>query len=91
MPLHAVKPKLPEDFEANTWAKLRAAVLAVHKRQPVSCSLEELYRVSLHTASNARCSKTARDTGDGTHHEDGPTRRLQQAACWADTGHAPHK
>eukprot|EP00891_Asterochloris_glomerata_P003718 jgi/Astpho2/3718/fgenesh1_pm.00060_%23_12_t len=38
------KPKLPDDFEANTWAKLRQAVLAVHKRQPVSCSLEELYR-----------------------------------------------
>ena len=48
VPLPAVKPKLPEDFEANTWAKLRQAVLAVHKRQPVSCSLEELYRVSLH-------------------------------------------
>lgn len=38
------KPKLPADFEATTWAKLQNAVRAVHNKQPVSCSLEELYR-----------------------------------------------
>jgi hypothetical protein len=40
-----VKPKLPEDFEALTWSKLQAAVQAVHTKQPVATSLEELYRV----------------------------------------------
>eukprot|EP00241_Pyramimonas_parkeae_P003213 CAMPEP_0114239402 /NCGR_PEP_ID=MMETSP0058-20121206/8441_1 /TAXON_ID=36894 /ORGANISM="Pyramimonas parkeae, CCMP726" /LENGTH=764 /DNA_ID=CAMNT_0001351581 /DNA_START=97 /DNA_END=2391 /DNA_ORIENTATION=+ len=38
------KPKLPEDFEEITWAKLKNAVAAVQAKQPVSCSLEELYR-----------------------------------------------
>lgn len=44
-PCTAAKPKLPPDFEDTTWAKLQAAVRAVHNKQPVSCSLEELYRV----------------------------------------------
>mmetsp|Transcript_26420 Transcript_26420/g.74343 ORF Transcript_26420/g.74343 Transcript_26420/m.74343 type:complete len:737 (+) Transcript_26420:341-2551(+) len=38
------KPKLPAGFEEQTWAKLKATVLAVHSKQPVSSSLEELYR-----------------------------------------------
>eukprot|EP00976_Prorocentrum_cordatum_P068315 1179085-Prorocentrum_minimum.AAC.6 len=38
------KPKLPPDFEERTWAKLKDAVNAVHAKQPVACSLEELYR-----------------------------------------------
>ncbi|BDA50712.1 Cullin-4 [Coccomyxa sp. Obi] len=37
------RPQLPADFEARTWGKLREAVLAVHAKRPVSCSLEELY------------------------------------------------
>ena len=41
----AGKPKLPDGFEAETWAKLQDAVHAVHAKRPVSCSLEELYRV----------------------------------------------
>jgi hypothetical protein len=48
-PLHThiptVKPKLPDDFEASTWSKLQAAVVAVHTKQHVATSLEELYRV----------------------------------------------
>lgn len=40
-----VKPKLPEDFESQTWSKLQAAVRAVHTKQHVATSLEELYRV----------------------------------------------
>jgi hypothetical protein len=40
-----VKPQLPANFEAETWAKLQAAVQAVHHKQPVATSLEELYRV----------------------------------------------
>ncbi|KAJ8329818.1 hypothetical protein O5D80_002012 [Batrachochytrium dendrobatidis] len=39
-----VKPKLPENFEADTWEKLRLAVQAIHTRQPVQDSLEELYK-----------------------------------------------
>eukprot|EP00250_Pteridium_aquilinum_P020558 c24859_g8_i1 orf=824-2758(-) len=38
------KPKLPTDFEELTWAKIRDAITAIHLKQPVSCSLEELYR-----------------------------------------------
>eukprot|EP00878_Enallax_costatus_P001922 GHUV01002084.1.p1 GENE.GHUV01002084.1~~GHUV01002084.1.p1 ORF type:complete len:775 (+),score=225.89 GHUV01002084.1:456-2780(+) len=39
-----LKPKLPANFEEDTWAKLQAAVKAVHNKQPVATSLEELYR-----------------------------------------------
>ena len=39
------KPKLPDDFQAVTWAKLRAALVAIHRHQPVAFSFEELYRV----------------------------------------------
>jgi len=38
------KPKLPENFEAETWQKLQAAVHAVHAKRTVGHSLEELYR-----------------------------------------------
>jgi len=37
-------PKLPDNFEQETWAKLHAAVLAVHRKQRVVHSFEELYR-----------------------------------------------
>lgn len=43
----AGKPKLPGDFVEKTWLKLQIAVKAVHEKQPVSCSLEDLYRVSM--------------------------------------------
>ena len=39
-----IKPKIPENFEQDTWEKLRAAVRAVHAKQAVGHSLEELYR-----------------------------------------------
>eukprot|EP00884_Botryococcus_braunii_P015978 jgi/Botrbrau1/3063/Bobra.0070s0056.1 len=38
------KPKLPDDFEVATLAKLLEAVHAVQKKEPVSSSLEELYQ-----------------------------------------------
>lgn len=41
----ADKPKLPNNFEELTWAKIKEAVTAIHLKQPVNCSLEELYRV----------------------------------------------
>ena len=40
----SIKPRVPENFEANTWERLQAAVRAVHAKQPVSSSLESLYR-----------------------------------------------
>ena len=39
-----VRPRLPENFERDTWARLQAAVQAVHAKQAVGHSLEELYR-----------------------------------------------
>ncbi|ORX91617.1 ubiquitin-protein ligase, cullin 4 [Basidiobolus meristosporus CBS 931.73] len=39
-----VKPKLPENYESDTWEKLKGAVKAVHESQPVPDSLEELYK-----------------------------------------------
>mmetsp|Transcript_1741 Transcript_1741/g.2670 ORF Transcript_1741/g.2670 Transcript_1741/m.2670 type:complete len:801 (+) Transcript_1741:58-2460(+) len=41
-----VKPKLPENFEEETWEKLKMAVEAVHQKKPVACSQEELYRAA---------------------------------------------
>ncbi|KIZ03018.1 cullin 4 [Monoraphidium neglectum] len=38
------QPKLPANFEQDTWAKLEDAVDAVHCKRTVACSLEELYR-----------------------------------------------
>ena len=53
----ADKPKLPNNFEEVTWAKIKEAVTAIHLKQPVSCSLEELYRVcSFSGDSFTKCS-----------------------------------
>ncbi|KAI9012912.1 Cullin family-domain-containing protein [Gaertneriomyces semiglobifer] len=41
-----VKPKLPENYFADTWAKLDRAVHAIHENRPVPDSLEELYKSS---------------------------------------------
>eukprot|EP00605_Chrysophyceae_sp_TOSAG23-4_P000343 GSChrysophyteH1.ASY1.ANO1.390.1 assembled CDS len=38
------KPKLPEDFESKTWAKLQGAVKSVYMKSTVKESKEELYR-----------------------------------------------
>jgi cullin-4 len=43
----ADKPKLPNNFEEVTWVKIKEAVTAIHLKQPISGSLEELYRVIL--------------------------------------------
>ncbi len=55
---HAVKG-LPDGFEAATWAKLQTAVRAVQHKQPVSTSLEELYRVGAQTCSSSPLRSTA--------------------------------
>lgn len=39
-----VQPKLPDNFEDNTWEKLQRAVSAIQKKQPIATSREELYR-----------------------------------------------
>eukprot|EP00127_Corallochytrium_limacisporum_P004725 Clim_evm79s172 gene=Clim_evmTU79s172 len=36
-------PAISDDYAEKTWEKLTAAVSAVHQREPVGCSLEELY------------------------------------------------
>lgn len=38
------RPKLPDNFEEATWAKVREAVIAIQNKLAVACSLEELYR-----------------------------------------------
>jgi len=40
------KPKLPENFQQDTWQKLREAVDAIHKSHSIKSSLEELYKVT---------------------------------------------
>lgn len=39
-----VTPKPPATFEDDSWAKLEAALVAVHRKQPTALSREELYR-----------------------------------------------
>ncbi|RUS21786.1 hypothetical protein BC937DRAFT_91460 [Endogone sp. FLAS-F59071] len=39
-----VKPRLPENYETEAWTKLQTAVHAIHQSQPVSDSLEALYK-----------------------------------------------
>ena len=39
------KPKLPENFQQETWQKLREAIDAIHKSHSIKSSLEELYKV----------------------------------------------
>ena len=49
-------PKLPDDFEQRTWGKLLAAVHAVHGKQAVAHSLEELYRAVQDMCNNGMAS-----------------------------------
>lgn len=42
--MNSEKPKLPENYSAQTWDRLREAVVAIQKSEPVSTSLEELYQ-----------------------------------------------
>lgn len=42
--MRQVQPKLPENFEDDTWEKLQRAVVAVQTQQPIATSREELYR-----------------------------------------------
>ena len=47
------KPKLPENFQQETWQKLREAIDAIHKSHSIKSSLEELYKVCLLYTSDA--------------------------------------
>ena len=38
-------PKLPPNFEADSWMKLQSAIQAVHNNSLIDISKEELYRV----------------------------------------------
>lgn len=41
-----VQPKIPENFEQETWGKLKSAVHDVFSKSSSKISKEELYRVS---------------------------------------------
>ena len=41
------KPKLPVNYQAETWGKLKEAVQAIHKSHAIKSSLEELYQVRI--------------------------------------------
>jgi hypothetical protein len=43
---YAEKPKLPESFDADTWARLSGAVAALLQQSPANHSFEELYAAS---------------------------------------------
>ncbi|CAA7394007.1 unnamed protein product [Spirodela intermedia] len=38
------KPKLPTNFEEDTWAKLKSAITGIFLKQPDPCDLEKLYQ-----------------------------------------------
>ena len=40
------KPKLPSNFEDESWYTLQKAVRAIHRKQPIQTSREELYRTT---------------------------------------------
>jgi cullin-4 len=40
------QPKLPDNYEEETWIKLSSAIHAVHSKISAGVSKEELYRVS---------------------------------------------
>ena len=41
----AEKPKLPENYQQETWEKLKDSVEAIHTSRAIKSSLEELYQV----------------------------------------------
>eukprot|EP00270_Netrium_digitus_P009725 TRINITY_DN2975_c0_g1_i1.p1 TRINITY_DN2975_c0_g1~~TRINITY_DN2975_c0_g1_i1.p1 ORF type:complete len:809 (+),score=234.88 TRINITY_DN2975_c0_g1_i1:93-2429(+) len=62
------RPKLPENFEELTWKKIRDAVRAIHTKQTVACSLEELYRavedLCVHKLASELYNKLQRECED---------------------------
>ena len=42
------KPKLPENYQQETWLKLKEAIEAIHNSHAIRASLEELYQVRGH-------------------------------------------
>jgi hypothetical protein len=44
--LHALgQPKLPKNFEEDTWAILKDAITAIFLKKKLSCDVEKLYQV----------------------------------------------
>jgi len=76
------KPKLPENYQEETWKKLEEAVAAIHNSTAIQYSLEELYQavenmcshkmsITLYDNLKSQCeahvkTKLARFTGDMT-------------------------
>ncbi|CAL8119031.1 unnamed protein product [Orchesella dallaii] len=51
------KPKLPEDYHAETWKKLKEAVVAIQSSTPISYCLEELYQAVENMCSYQKASQ----------------------------------
>lgn len=51
------KPKLPEDYHAETWRKLKEAVTAIQSSTPISYCLEELYQAVENMCSYQKASQ----------------------------------
>ena len=49
------QPKLPDNFEIDTWNKLKIALHAVNDKVSTSVSKEELYRVSIRLVFSFSC------------------------------------
>ena len=92
-----VRPRLPDNFERDTWERLRAAVRAVHAKQAVGHSLEELYRaVEDMCVQNMAAAVYDRLRGECEHHIESRLDALQGQTpdtlaflslvhvCWAD-------
>jgi len=43
--MNSDKPKLPQNFEEDTWATLKSAITAIFLKKPDPCDSEKLYQV----------------------------------------------
>ena len=42
--IFSARPQLPENYQEQTWERLKEAVQAIHNSRPIKYSLEELYQ-----------------------------------------------
>jgi hypothetical protein len=43
--MYIAQPKLPDNYEEQSWKGLQRAIHAIYNNEPIKESLEELYRV----------------------------------------------
>ena len=79
------RPQLPENFDRDTWARLQAAVRAVHAKQAVGHSLEELYRaVEDMCLQGLAASVYERLQGECDREISSRLEKLLGQTCWSD-------